>query len=55
MLATAPDRYHFWQAFVAMADAISQEAGMPEDVQFVARRLNEILAWHDLEGVDRDS
>ncbi|MCC5048812.1 hypothetical protein [Xanthomonas campestris] len=42
--APSPDRRHFWQAF-----AIESKAMTSEDVQFVGRRVAEILSWHGLD------
>jgi hypothetical protein len=53
--STSPDRDHFWQAFAGMADVIEDGAHTAADAEFVSRRLDEILAWHGLEDVSRDS
>ncbi|WP_343183843.1 hypothetical protein [Xanthomonas arboricola] len=49
LLQSSPDRCHFWQAFAGMADVIEDGAITANDIQFVSRRIDEIVAWHGLE------
>ncbi|WP_115553520.1 hypothetical protein [Xanthomonas arboricola] len=50
--ASCPDRDHFLRAFAGMAKVIEAKALSPPDVEFVGRRVNEILAWHGLKRID---
>lgn len=46
--ASSPDRSHFLRAFAGMAQLIEARALTSKDAEFVARRIDEILAWHGL-------
>ncbi|NHF65964.1 hypothetical protein [Xanthomonas hortorum] len=46
--ASSPDRCHFLRAFAGMVQLIKAEALTSEDAEFVGRRIDEILAWHDV-------
>lgn len=46
---SSPTRAHFGAAFAHMAEAIRNGARTPADVEFVHRRLEEILSWHGLD------
>ncbi|MCE4517983.1 MULTISPECIES: hypothetical protein [Xanthomonas] len=50
--ASSPDRYHFLRAFAGMAQVIEAKALTSQDAEFVGRRVDEILAWHGLQGSD---
>lgn len=52
LLAASADRCHFLRMFVDMAQVIEARAMTSKDAQFVRRRVDEILAWHGLAGVE---
>ncbi|MCC8685886.1 hypothetical protein [Xanthomonas campestris] len=52
--ASSPDRRLFWQAFANIAAAIERKAITSEGAQFVGRRAEEILSWHEIESTDQN-